>query len=116
MPKLPNTMEPFLYGLDPSGRRMLVLLPRGDDEVGIILTTTVLSMSRNRNNLVFLVQEYRNGLMRLTGVFFDTAAREMFTGDGAPCFFAVDDSGRNHVDDMLRLFQLQFPGAWIATV
>lgn len=109
-------MDPFVQGLDASDRRMLVLLPRGEDEVGVILTTAVVRMYRNGNILTFLVQEYRDEEMRLTGVCFDTDLREMFTGDGAPCFFAVDDTRQYHVNDMLAICRYRFPGARVATV
>lgn len=116
MPKVPNTMDPFVHGLDPSGRRMVVLLPRDGEEVGVILTTTILRMERDGNILTFTVREYTNEERCLTAVVFDIAAGEMLTGDEAPCFFAIDDTGRNHVDDVRAISQHQFPGAWLATV
>ena len=116
MPKDPDSMNPFVQGFNPSGRRMLVLLSRGDDEVGIILTTTILGADRDGNVLTFTVREYTNEEMRLSAVVFNVAVGKMLTGDGSPCYFVVDDSSRQHVLEMKDVLVRRYPGAWLATV
>lgn len=116
MPTNPASMQPFVLGLNPSGRRILVLLPCGDEEVGIILATTILSMECDGGILTFTVQEYVNKEMRLAAVVFDIAAGEMFTDDDAPCYFVVDDSLGHHIIDMKEILILRHPEARLATV
>lgn len=115
MPTDPGSMQPFLEGLNPSGRRMLVLLPRGEEEVGVILITTILSVERTDQALVFTVKKYRSEEMRVTQVLFGFENAEMYTGDGAPCYFVIDDSSGSHVPNMWDIFLHRFPGVWRAT-
>lgn len=116
MPTDPASMGPFIHGLVPTGRRVLVLLPRGSDAVGVMLTTTIIGMEHNGDRLTFTVRPYENEEMHLTAVVFDVTAGKMLTNNGAPCFFVVDDTSRSHVPDMKDILLLTFTDVMIVDV
>ena len=109
-------MNPFIDGLNPSGRRMLIMAPRGDDEVGIIVTTTITSMDHESGLLRFHVVPctYKDFDVEITlaTVVYDIEAHEMFLEHGAPCYFLVDNLAGNSVFERREFHTRRHPEAW----
>lgn len=124
MPEDPASMRPFMEGLDPSGRRILVLLPCFGLEVGMIVTTTIEHVECVALSLVvhvreFVFQDIQGDTMcevRLSSVVFDVIQRRMRTPDERPCFFVIDDSRGHSVSDHRDIFARRYPEARFGTV
>ena len=124
MPEDPVSMRPFFEGLNPSGRRILVLLPSSDFEVGFIVTTTIERVECAGLSLVFHLKEFvyrdiQDDAMRdvrLASVVFDIIRQRMRTPDERTCFFIIDDSGGRSVSDYRDIFARRYPEARFGVV
>jgi len=109
-------MGPFLAGLNPTGRRILVLLPSLDHAVGLIVTTTILSMELSATHLILQVAPYNYGHFSFSVVRYDITSHEMFVGERTPSYFEIDSGIGTVMPERVDYFKHRYPEAWSGTV
>ncbi len=126
-------MKLILDGLDPIDRRVLILLPCGDEPVGMRVSTVVKSVLRNGLEFWLTVTQFsdKTGSRIVGNLRFDLGTKKLFAvvvnhvkmepkkehpsislvSEPVECFMVLDTKDGMTVPDLLRLYQIQFPDA-----
>lgn len=128
-----GAMKLILDGLNPVGRRVLILLPWGNEPVGVRISTIVENVSRCGLEFQLMIKVFtdKTGLCACGNLRFNLHTRKLvaemvqWTGENpkkphaekrmvttlVECFMVLDTVDGMTVHDLFQLYRLQFPNA-----